>query len=236
MKRIVAITGAGISAESGIKTFRDEDGLWENYRIEDVATPEAWHKDYKLVLHFYNERLKQLIHVSPNNAHLSLVRLEANYEVDVITQNVDDLHERAGSSKVLHLHGELRKKRSQVDPNYILPIDSNTNEIQLGDLCPYGQQMRPHIVWFGESVPKMEEAADIVQKADIILIIGTSMAVYPAAGLIYYAKNEIPVYYIDPKADQTTIPNRSVIRIAQKAGSGLPKVVDELIEMSKNGN
>ncbi|MDD2622109.1 MAG: NAD-dependent deacylase [Bacteroidales bacterium] len=236
MKRIVAITGAGISAESGIKTFRDEDGLWENYRIEDVATPEAWHKDYKLVLHFYNERLKQLIHVSPNNAHLSLVRLEANYEVDVITQNVDDLHERAGSSKVLHLHGELRKKRSQVDPNYILPIDSNTNEIQLGDLCPYGQQMRPHIVWFGESVPKMEEAADIVQKADIILIIGTSMAVYPAAGLIYYAKNDIPVYYIDPKADQTTIPNRSVIRIAQKAGSGLPKVVDELIEMSKNGN
>lgn len=236
MKRIVAITGAGISAESGIKTFRDEDGLWENYRIEDVATPEAWHKDYKLVLHFYNERLKQLIHVSPNQAHLSLVRLEANYEVDVITQNVDDLHERAGSSKVLHLHGELRKKRSQVDPNYILPIDSNTNEIQLGDLCPYGQQMRPHIVWFGESVPKMEEAADIVQKADIILIIGTSMAVYPAAGLIYYAKNEIPVYYIDPKADQTTIPNRSVIRIAQKAGSGLPKVVDELIEMSKNGN
>ena len=216
MKRIVAITGAGISAESGIKTFRDEDGLWENYRIEDVATPEAWHKDYKLVLHFYNERLKQLIHVSPNNAHLSLVRLEANYEVDVITQNVDDLHERAGSSKVLHLHGELRKKRSQVDPNYILPIDSNTNEIQLGDLCPYGQQMRPHIVWFGESVPKMEEAADIVQKADIILIIGTSMAVYPAAGLIYYAKNDIPVYYIDPKADQTTIPNRSVIRIAQK--------------------
>jgi NAD-dependent deacetylase len=236
MKRIVAITGAGISAESGIKTFRDEDGLWENYRIEDVATPEAWHKDYKLVLRFYNERLKQLIHVSPNQAHLSLVRLEANYEVDVITQNVDDLHERAGSSKVLHLHGELRKKRSQVDPNYILPIDSNTNEIQLGDLCPYGQQMRPHIVWFGESVPKMEEAADIVQKADIILIIGTSMAVYPAAGLIYYAKNEIPVYYIDPKADQTTIPNRSVIRIAQKAGSGLPKVVDELIEMSKNGN
>lgn len=236
MKRIVAITGAGISAESGIKTFRDEDGLWENYRIEDVATPEAWHKDYKLVLHFYNERLKQLIHVSPNQAHLSLVRLEANYEVDVITQNVDDLHERAGSSKVLHLHGELRKKRSQVDPNYILPIDSNTNEIQLGDLCPYGQQMRPHIVWFGESVPKMEEAADIVQKADIILIIGTSMAVYPAAGLIYYAKNDIPVYYIDPKADQTTIPNRSVIRIAQKAGSGLPKVVDELIEMSKNGN
>ena len=218
MKRIVAITGAGISAESGIKTFRDEDGLWENYRIEDVATPEAWHKDYKLVLHFYNERLKQLIHVSPNNAHLSLVRLEANYEVDVITQNVDDLHERAGSSKVLHLHGELRKKRSQVDPNYILPIDSNTNEIQLGDLCPYGQQMRPHIVWFGESVPKMEEAADIVQKADIILIIGTSMAVYPAAGLIYYAKNDIPVYYIDPKADQTTIPNRSVIRIALLLG------------------
>ena len=154
----------------------------------------------------------------------------------VITQNLYDLHERAGSSKVLHLHGELRKKRSQVDPNYILPIDSNTNEIQLGDLCPYGQQMRPHIVWFGESVPKMEEAADIVQKADIILIIGTSMAVYPAAGLIYYAKNDIPVYYIDPKADQTTIPNRSVIRIAQKAGSGLPKVVDELIEMSKNGN
>ncbi|HOS15651.1 MAG TPA: NAD-dependent deacylase [Bacteroidales bacterium] len=236
MKRIVAITGAGISAESGIKTFRDEDGLWENYRIEDVATPEAWNKDYKLVLRFYNERLKQLINTSPNEGHRSLVRLEEFYDVQIITQNVDDLHERAGSSKVLHLHGELRKKRSQVDPNYINPIDTNENEIKIGDLCPYGKQMRPHIVWFGEAVPMMEKAVELVSKADILLIIGTSMAVYPAAGLIYYAKSNIPVYYIDPKANQTNIPDRKVIRISQKAGTGLPQLVDSFIENAKDGN
>lgn len=236
MKRIVAITGAGISAESGIKTFRDEDGLWENYRIEDVATPEAWQKDYKLVLRFYNERLKQLINTSPNEGHRSLARLESFYEVQIITQNVDDLHERAGSSNVLHLHGELRKKRSQVDANYIIPIDTLENEIKIGDLCPYGKQMRPHIIWFGEAVPIMEEAVELVNKADILLIIGTSMVVYPAAGLIYYANNNIPVYYIDPKANQTSIPNKKVIRIAEKAGTGLPQLVDSFIENAKNGN
>lgn len=233
MQKVVVLTGAGISAESGIKTFRDADGLWENYRIEDVATPEAWEKDPNLVLRFYNERLQQLIKASPNEGHKHLLRLEACYEVQIITQNVDDLHERAGSSQVLHLHGELRKKQSQVNPDYIVNIDPTENEIKNGDLCPWGKQMRPHIVWFGEAVPMIEKAVEMVEQADILLIIGTSMEVYPAAGLLYAAKTNIPVYYIDPKANDTHTKGRNIIRIAEKAGIGVPQLVKELVEKAK---
>ena len=236
MKRIVVLTGAGISAESGIKTFRDEDGLWENYRVEEVATPEAWEKNYQLVLRFYNERLKQLLQVNPNEAHTSLVRLESYFNVQIVTQNIDDLHERAGSSNILHLHGELRKKRSQINSDYIVDIAPGDNEIKIGDLCPCGKQMRPHIVWFGEAVPMIEKAALLVEQADILFIIGTSMNVYPAAGLLFYAKPGIPIYYIDPKANETNIAYKNVVRIAQKAGAGVPALVKELIDKEKNGN
>lgn len=236
MKKIIVLTGAGISAESGIKTFRDSDGLWENYRVEDVATPEAWHKDPDLVLHFYNERLHQLSKASPNKAHEHLVRLESYYDVRIITQNIDDLHERAGSSTILHLHGELRKKRSQVNPDYIIDIDPKINEIKKGDLCPLGKQMRPHIVWFGEAVPLINTASAWVEQADILLIIGTSMAVYPAAGLVHYASPSIPIYYIDPKANETNNLSNNIIRIPQKAGTGVPYLVNELIKNQKNAN
>jgi len=233
MQKVVVLTGAGISAESGIKTFRDADGLWENYRIEDVATPEAWEKDPNLVLRFYNERLQQLIKASPNEGHKHLLCLEACYEVQIITQNIEDLHERAGSSQVLHLHGELRKKRSQVNPDYIVNIDPTENEIKNGDLCPWGKQMRPHIVWFGEAVPMIEKAVEMVEQADILLIIGTSMAVYPAAGLMYAAKPNTPVYYIDPKANDTHTNGKNIIRIAEKAGIGVPQLVKELVEKAR---
>lgn len=234
MKKIVVLTGAGVSAESGIKTFRDSDGLWENYRVEDVATPEAWEANYEMVLRFYNERLKQLLQAEPNEAHKGLVKLESYYDVHIVTQNVDDLHERAGSSKVLHLHGELRKKRSQVNPDYIVEIDTNENEIKKGELCPWGKQMRPHIVWFGESVPLIEDAASIVEKADILMIIGTSMQVYPAAGLIYYTQPTIPIYYIDPKADEQKSFTHNTIAMPLKAGVGVAQLVNELIEKAKN--
>ncbi len=236
MKKIVVLTGAGISAESGVKTFRDSDGLWENYRVEDVATPEAWENDYELVLRFYNERLQQLNSVLPNEGHRHLVRLESHYEVKIITQNVDDLHEKAGSSHVLHLHGELRKKRSQVNPDHIITIDSKENCIKKGDLCPWGQQMRPHIVWFGEAVPLIEEAAKLVEKADIFIIIGTSMAVYPAAGLIYYVNPGVPIYYIDPKANETPNVSKNTIRIAEKASVGVQQLVNRLLENPKNAH
>lgn len=236
MKKIVVLTGAGISAESGIKTFREADGLWENYRIEDVATPEAWEKDYELVLHFYNERLRQLSDVVPNEGHINLVRLENAYDVQIITQNVDDLHERAGSSKILHLHGELRKKRSQVKPDYIVNIDTQENEIKKGDLCPWGKQMRPYIVWFGEAVPMIEKAAELVEYADILIIIGTSMVVYPAAGLIYYANPTTPIYYIDPHANEIKNLAKNTICIPQKASIGVPQLVNELLEKAENAN
>ncbi len=236
MKKIVVLTGAGISAESGIKTFREADGLWENYHIEDVATPEAWQKDYELVLHFYNERLQQLLQVAPNEGHTNLVRLESAYDVTLITQNVDDLHERAGSSKIIHLHGELRKKRSQVRPDYIVAIDPAENEIKKGELCPWGMQMRPHIVWFGEAVPMIEKAADLVEQADILIIIGTSMLVYPAAGLIHYTKPGIPIYYIDPHANEVKNLAKNTICIPQKASIGVPQLVNELIEKTKHAD
>jgi NAD-dependent deacetylase len=198
MKKVVVFTGAGISAESGIKTFRGGDGLWENHRIEDVATPHAWIADRKLVLEFYNQRRKQLLEVEPNDAHKAIASLEKYFKVDVITQNVDDLHERGGSTNVLHLHGELRKVRSTIDPSLVYSIDGW--ELKDGDTCEKGSQLRPHIVWFGEAVPAMEKAMMITQTADIFIVIGTSLAVYPAASLLQYAIKANEKYLIDPSA------------------------------------
>jgi NAD-dependent deacetylase len=196
MKNIVVLTGAGMSAESGINTFRDSNGLWENHKIEEVATPEGWEKNPALVLDFYNKRRAQLKEVIPNKGHELLSELQNFFEVDIITQNVDDLHERAGSKNILHLHGELTKVRSVKDENYILEWHEDLN---FGDVDPKGNQLRPHIVWFGEAVPAIEEAITIVEKADFLIIIGTSMQVYPAAGLLHYTPPTIPVFYIDPK-------------------------------------
>ena len=195
MKKLVVLTGAGISAESGIKTFRDADGLWEGHDVMEVATPEGFKANPKLVLNFYNERRKQLFEVTPNKAHTNLADLEKEFDVEIITQNVDDLHERAGSTKVTHLHGELLKVRSSADESIILDW---TTDLFLGDLCPKKSQLRPHIVWFGEMVPMLEKAIEITEKADILVIIGTSMQVYPAASLIDYVKLNTPIYFIDP--------------------------------------
>lgn len=195
-KHLVVLTGAGISAESGIKTFRDADGLWEGHDVMEVATPQGFEKNPELVLNFYNQRRQQLQNVKPNSAHFDLAKLEENYQVTIITQNVDDLHERAGSSNVIHLHGELLKVRSTKDDN---DITTWTNDLNLGDLCEKGHQLRPHIVWFGEDVPMIEPSIDICETADILLIIGTSMQVYPAAGLMNYIPPKTPVYFIDPK-------------------------------------
>ena len=196
MKNLVVLTGAGISAESGIKTFRDADGLWEGHNVQDVATPEGWHNNQALVLDFYNQRRRQLKEVQPNHGHEVLAQLETDFDVHIITQNVDNLHEKAGSSKVLHLHGELLKVRSTKNENYILDWENDLNK---GDVDPNGNQLRPHIVWFGEDVPALEEALFLMQQANFIAVIGTSMQVYPAAGLIHYGKPNVPIYYIDPK-------------------------------------
>jgi NAD-dependent deacetylase len=195
LKKLVILTGAGISAESGLKTFRDSDGLWNGHRIEEVATPEAWERNPEKVLQFYNERRRGLLEAMPNDAHRGLVELQTRYDVQIITQNVDDLHERAGSSNVLHLHGELLKMRSSADPQLVYDIKE---DILIGQLAEDGSQLRPDIVWFGEPVPRIEEAAEIVIEADIFVIIGTSLQVYPAAGLIHLLKNDqVPVYVID---------------------------------------
>jgi NAD-dependent deacetylase len=197
MKHIVVLTGAGMSAESGIKTFRDNGGLWETYDVMEVASIEGWYKNKELVLKFYNERRRQLETVKPNKGHTGLVELEKNYNVSIITQNVDNLHERAGSKNVLHLHGELTKVRSTKDANYI--IDIGYKDVKLGDVCPKGGQLRPHIVWFGESVPAMEQAVEVASRADIFVVLGTSLSVYPAAGIVDYAPPKAPLYFIDPK-------------------------------------
>ncbi|WP_394758970.1 NAD-dependent deacylase [Flavobacterium sp.] len=217
------LTGAGISAESGIKTFRDSDGLWEGHNVMDVATPEGWRKNPTLVLDFYNQRRKQLQEVKPNLGHQILVELEADFEVRIITQNVDDLHERAGSSNVLHLHGELLKVRSTKDNNYILDWK---NDLNLGDLDENKNQLRPHIVWFGEDVPAIENAVEIVAKADVLIIIGTSLQVYPAASLMNFANQTIPVYYIDPKpATVYDLPNP--LEIIEAIGSEGMKILQK---------
>ena len=227
MKRIVILTGAGMSAESGISTFRDSNGLWQNHRIEEVASPEAWESNPKMVLEFYNQRRKQLFEVKPNAGHHALVRLEEMFDVQIITQNVDDLHERAGSSHVLHLHGELKKARSTVDPKLIYELDHW--ELKLGDQCERGSQLRPHIVWFGEAVPMMDKAVEQTKTADLFMVIGTSMVVYPAAGLIHYVEREVPKYYVDPKAFAVHgVANLKVIR--EKAGEALPALVNRLLK------
>ena len=204
-KKIVVLTGAGVSAESGVSTFRDSDGLWENHRVEDVATLEGWYRDRKMVLDFYNERRAQLPQVKPNAAHIAIASLEKDYDVQVITQNVDNLHERAGSTCIIHLHGELTKARPEHCYNEMdgfsedSVLDIGYESIHIGDLAPNGSQLRPHIVWFGEAVPNIGKAIDAVEQADILLIVGTSLQVYPAAGLYAYAKASAPIYIIDPK-------------------------------------
>ena len=196
MKKLVILTGAGISAESGIKTFRDSDGLWEGHDIMEVASPEGYLKNPALVLEFYNQRRQQLLEVTPNKAHINLAKLERYFNVEIITQNIDDLHERAGSTKITHLHGELLKVRSTGDEKDVLEWKKN---LVLGNLCKKNYQLRPHIVWFGEMVPLLEKAIKITQTADILVIIGTSMQVYPAASLVDYVKPNTPIYFIDPK-------------------------------------
>lgn len=218
MKRIVVLTGAGISAESGINTFRDADGLWEGHDIMEVASPEGWIKNPQLVLEFYNKRRAQLATVIPNAAHFALQELEEKYNVQIITQNVDDLHERAGSSTVLHLHGELYKVRSTQNPSLVYEWKKDLNPNDLGE---DGAPLRPHIVWFGEDVPLIPQAISWVEKADIIVIIGTSLQVYPAAGLMHYAKPDIPIYYIDPKANQVSGLPQKVVCIPEVATKGM---------------
>jgi len=224
-KHIVVLTGAGISAESGIKTFRDADGLWEGHDVMEVATPEGFRKNPALVLDFYNQRRQQLNEVEPNQAHLDLAALEKEYFVTIITQNVDDLHERAGSNTIIHLHGELRKMRSSEDEN---DIKICNKDIHLGDTCAKGYQLRPHIVWFGEAVPMIDKAMEICEQADILVIIGTSMQVYPAAGLMDYVKSNIPIYYIDPKPAHVN--NKKVIMIEKSATEGTKTLLEILTE------
>ncbi len=226
MKNLVVLTGAGMSAESGIKTFRDADGLWEGHRVEDVATPEAWIKDQELVLDFYNQRRKQLFEVKPNLGHTTLAELESQFNVHVVTQNVDDLHERAGSSKVLHLHGELRKVRSVVNEKLVYDWEK---DLKPGDLCEEGNQLRPHIVWFGEAVPMIEPAAAICSMADTLLIVGTSLLVYPAAGLSQFAPEHCEIIYLDPypKSNYELQQRKNLRIIEDTAAQGLPKLAKE---------
>ncbi|MCF8224939.1 MAG: NAD-dependent deacylase [Bacteroidales bacterium] len=226
MKKLAVLSGSGISAESGIKTFRDMGGLWEEYDVMQVASPMAWENNRALVLRFYNERRKALLEVEPNAAHLELAGLENEFDVQIITQNVDDLHERAGSSKILHLHGELNKVRCTVNEDDIYELEGW--ELNEGDLSRSGYQLRPHIVWFGEPVPAMEQAIPMVQQADILLVIGTSLNVYPAAGLISYARQETPVYVIDP-GEPEGIRNMNVTFINKKATEG----IYDFIKMTK---
>src|SRR6478609_5583480 len=226
LKKLIVLTGAGISAESGLATFRDSGGLWEGHRVEDVATPEAWHRNQELVLDFYNKRRKTAREAIPNRGHEILAELEKEFDVTVITQNVDDLHERAGSSHVIHLHGSLFESRSTLDPSLVYPIEGW--ELKRGDKCERGSQLRPNIVWFGEMVPMMEVAAQIASEADVFLVVGTSMVVYPAAGLINYVPREAEIFIVDPKIpDVPKLPNMTFI--PEKASSGMQRV-KELLE------
>ncbi len=221
--KIAVLTGAGVSAESGIKTFRDSDGLWEGHDVMEVASPEGFERNPEVVLDFYNQRRRQLLTVQPNAAHRALAALEKMHEVTIITQNVDDLHERAGSTNVIHLHGELLKVRSTFDEDLILDWKEDLN---LGDFCENNHQLRPHIVWFGEMVPMIEIAADVVEKSDALIIVGTSMQVYPAAGLVQYAKYDAHIYFVDPKPSISE--NRRITVLAENASTGVPKVVELL--------
>lgn len=227
MKKLVVLTGAGMSAESGIGTFRDAGGLWEKYKIDDVATPNAWRRNPALVLDFYNQRRKQLFTVKPNAGHLVLAELEKHFEVQIITQNVDNLHERAGSTNILHLHGELMKVRSTNMSAKVFDVLPDKLEINIGDNCPKGFQFRPHIVWFGEAVPEIEKAEGLTAEADILIIIGTSLQVYPAAGLIHNAKPNIPIFLIDPHEIANLPANVSVIQ--KGASEGIKELMKILL-------
>ena len=231
-KKIAVLTGAGVSAESGISTFRDSNGLWENYNVEDVASIEGWYRNPGLMLDFYNARRRQLAEVKPNAAHIAIASMENDYDVTVITQNVDNLHERAGSTRIIHLHGELTKVRPEDCCNEQdgfseeSVFDIGYDEIHLGDKAPDGAQLRPHIVWFGEAVPKMEQAINAVEKADIMLIVGTSLQVYPAAGLYRYAGIDTPIYIIDPK--DVPVHDKRITHIKDVATSGMEKFIGML--------
>ena len=216
MKKMVVLTGAGMSAESGLQTFRDANGLWEGHNVMDVATPEAFERDPKLVLEFYNQRKRQLLDVLPNNAHHNLKELEKYFTIHIITQNVDDLHERAGSSQIVHLHGELRKVRSTTNEKIVLEW---SKDLYLGDVDKNGDQLRPHIVWFGEAVPQLENAIEITKQADVLVIIGTSMQVYPAASLIHYVSSNTPIYFIDPAPSISKNTNTTIIKSGAQQGT-----------------
>lgn len=225
-KKLVVLTGAGISAESGIKTFRDSNGLWEGHDVMEVASPEGWLKNPELVLDFYNQRRRQLKEVKPNIGHKELAQLQIHYDVHIITQNVDDLHERAGSKKVLHLHGELRKVRSTKNPNYILEWEGDLN---LGNVDSFNHQLRPHIVWFGESVPLFDEALDITETADYFAVIGTSLQVYPAAGLLAFVPPATPVFYIDPNPISIADLRNPLETFPMLATEGIPLLKNRLL-------
>lgn len=222
MKKLVVLTGSGISAESGISTFRDSGGLWEQFKIEDVATPDAWRRNPSLVLWFYNMRREQLLKVEPNDAHFGLVDLEDYFDVHIITQNVDNLHERAGSSHIIHLHGELMKVRSTGPGEEVYTLTEDNLVLSPGDTCEKGYQLRPHIVWFGEVVPEIDHAAETVSQADILVIIGTSLQVYPAAGLVHYTKPCVPIYLIDP--NEINITSSRVTHLKMKASEGVAEL------------
>ncbi len=227
MKKLVVLTGAGISAESGIPTFRDSDGLWEGYNVMEVATPEGWKKNPALVLDFYNQRRKRALEVKPNRGHEILAELEQYFDVTVVTQNVDNLHERGGSKNVIHLHGSLFESRSTADEHLIYPI--NGWELNIGDVCEKGSQLRPNIVWFGEMVPLIDVAAHHASQADIFVVVGTSLAVYPAAGLIHDAPHDAIKYVVDPNLPKLAHPG--IIMVGEKAGTGLEKVKQELLKL-----
>ncbi|MCK6618550.1 MAG: NAD-dependent deacylase [Cyclobacteriaceae bacterium] len=229
MKRLVVLTGAGISAESGIPTFRDNGGLWEGYRVEDVASPEGWARNPALVLDFYNQRRKRAREAQPNDGHRVIVELEKYFHVTVVTQNVDDLHERAGSTCVIHLHGSLFESRSTADENLVYPITGW--QLNLGDLCEKGSQLRPNIVWFGELVPRMEEAIRWALQADVFLVVGTSLVVYPAAGLIHYVPYDTPKFVVDPKLPDVYGISQ-LTGIADKASTGMKKLKEQLINLA----
>lgn len=225
MKRLVILSGAGISAESGIATFRDSNGLWEGHDVMAVASPEGWHKNKALVLDFYNKRRQACLLAKPNAAHIQLANLEKEYDVTIITQNVDDLHEKAGSSKVIHLHGELFKSQSTLDPKLVYQMDHW--ELKLGDTCEKGSQLRPFIVWFGEQVPMMDSAIEATEKADIFAVVGTSLLVYPAAGLLSYAAPDIPKFVIDIQVP--VVPSaKNIVKIQDTASSGIAEMIRQL--------
>lgn len=232
MKKIVFLTGAGISAESGISTFRDSGGLWDKYNVQDVASIEGYWRNRELVLEFYNVRRHESVNTKPNKAHLLVAELEKNFDVTVVTQNVDNLHEQAGSSKIVHLHGELMKATSERDPNdprCIVELGPDNMDIHLGDKAKDGSQLRPFIVWFGESVPMIEVAVEEVEEADILVVVGSSLNVYPAAGLVHYARPTTPIYVIDPKPVEVHT-NRSITFIPKKASEGMEELVSLLLK------